>query len=124
MSSKKKSTSSRSAKSKAKVYVSDDEDEAFVHTFDVLEKLKSKSFPKFFIKEMKGEEVMAKGNLKLENILIQNPRPGHPRALPKAGLLHPSLHRGEIWLAHDSKSLAHCCTIFLGHLGIEIDDRH
>ena len=57
MSSKKKSTSSRSAKSKAKVYVSDDEDEAFVHTFDVQEKLKSKSFPKFFIKEMKGEEV-------------------------------------------------------------------
>ena len=42
--------------SKAKVYVSDDEDEAFVHTFDVQEKLKSKSFPKFFIKEMKGEE--------------------------------------------------------------------
>ena len=58
MSSKKKSTSSRSAKSKAKVYVSDDEDEAFVHTFDVQEKLKSKSFPKFFIKEMIGEEVM------------------------------------------------------------------
>ena len=57
MSSKKKSTSSRSAKSKAKVYVSDDEDEAFVHTFDVQEKLKSKSFPKFFIKEMRGEEV-------------------------------------------------------------------
>ena len=100
MSSKKKSTSSRSAKSKAKVYVSDDEDEAFVHTFDVLEKLKSKSFPKFFIKEMKGEEVMAKCGRKY----CDTKPPGDPRALPKARLLHPSLRRGEVWLAHDSKS--------------------
>ena len=57
MSTKKKSSSSRSAKSKAKVYVSEDEEEAFTHTFDVVEKLKSKNFPKFFVKEMRGDEV-------------------------------------------------------------------
>ena len=72
MSSKKKSTSSRSAKSKAKVYVSDDEDEAFVHTFDVQEKLKSKDFPKFFIKEMKGEEVMNEKHSLVLIVLIFN----------------------------------------------------
>ena len=57
MSSKKKSNSSRSAKSKAKVYISDDEEDAFAHTFDVSEKLMSKDFPKYFVKEMRGEDV-------------------------------------------------------------------
>jgi len=57
MSSKKKSNSSRSAKAKAKVYVSDDEDEAFSHTFNVTEKLVSSDFPKYFVKDMKGEDV-------------------------------------------------------------------
>jgi hypothetical protein len=57
MSSKKKSNSSRSLKSKAKVYVSDDGEDAFAHTFDVSEKHMFKDFPKYFVKEMKGEDV-------------------------------------------------------------------
>ena len=57
MSSKRKSTSNRSAKNKAKAYVSEDEEEAFTQSFDVVEKVNSKDFPKFFVKEMKGDEV-------------------------------------------------------------------
>jgi len=57
MSTKKKSNSSRSAKTKAKVYVSEDEEEAFASNFDVTEKLVSKDFPKYFVKEMRGEDV-------------------------------------------------------------------
>ena len=37
----------------------DEEDEEFVQTFDVTEKLGSKDFPRFFIKELHGSEVKA-----------------------------------------------------------------
>jgi len=56
MSGKKKGTRGASRKSKYKDdHVS--EDEEFVQTFDVGEKLRSKDFPKFFIKEIKGSEL-------------------------------------------------------------------
>ena len=42
---------------KAKDYVYEDEEEAFSNNFDILEKLKSSKFSKFFIQEMRGEEV-------------------------------------------------------------------
>lgn len=42
---------------KAKDYVYEDEEEAFSNNFDILEKLKSSKFSKFFIQEMRGEAV-------------------------------------------------------------------
>ena len=58
MSTKKKSGSSRATKAKQKAaYVSDEEEEAFTNNYDILDKLESKKFPKYFIQEMTGEEV-------------------------------------------------------------------
>lgn len=56
MSSKKKGT--RGAAKKAK-YRDDalSDDEEFVQTFDVTEKLRSKDFPRYFIRELAGNEV-------------------------------------------------------------------
>ena len=42
---------------KAKDYVYEDEEEAFSNNFDILDKLKSSKFSKFFIQEMRGEAV-------------------------------------------------------------------
>ena len=56
MSAKKKGTRGAAKKSKYR----DDplsDDEEFVQTFDVAEKLKSKDFPRFFIRELTGNEV-------------------------------------------------------------------
>ena len=55
MSSKKKGGRSRKLKASDE-HLSDD-DEAFIQTFDVAEKLKSKDFPRFFIREITGPEV-------------------------------------------------------------------
>ena len=55
-SSKKKGTRGASRKSKYRDDPVDDEEE-FVQTFDVAEKLRSKDFPRFFIKELLGTEV-------------------------------------------------------------------
>ena len=57
MSGKRKSASNRSSKVKAKDYVYEDEEDAFSNNFDILEKLKSSKFSKFFIQEMRGEAV-------------------------------------------------------------------
>ena len=58
MSSKRKSSSSRGARSKAKDYVFDDEEEeAFSSNFNLKEKLSDDKFAKFFVQEMKGEDV-------------------------------------------------------------------
>ena len=57
MSSKRKSTSSRNAKVKTKDYVYEDEEETFSNNFDIQEKLTSSKFSKFFIQEMRGEDV-------------------------------------------------------------------
>ena len=61
MNSKKKgsSRSTASRRSKYKDDSIDEEDEEFVQTFDVTEKLGSKDFPRFFIKELHGSEVKA-----------------------------------------------------------------
>ena len=57
MSSKKKGTRGATKKTKYKdEHVSDEEE--FVQTFDVEEKLRSKDFPRFFIKELTGSEVV------------------------------------------------------------------
>ena len=65
MSSKKKGTRGATKKTKYKdEHVSDEEE--FVQTFDVEEKLRSKDFPRFFIKELTGSEVITC----LYNILI------------------------------------------------------
>jgi len=55
-SSKKKGTRGASRKSKYRDDPVDDEEE-FVQTFDVAEKLRSKDFPRFFIKELLGTEM-------------------------------------------------------------------
>ena len=58
MSSKRKSSSNRSARAvKTKDYVYEDEEEAFSNNFDITEKLKSSKFSKFFLQEMRGEDV-------------------------------------------------------------------
>ena len=57
MSSKRKSNSSRSARVKTKDYVYEDEEETFSNNFSIEEKLKSDKFQKFFLQEMKGEDV-------------------------------------------------------------------
>ena len=57
MSGKRKSASSRSSKGKVKDYVYEDEEETFSNNFNIQEKLKSSKFSKFFIQEMRGEEV-------------------------------------------------------------------
>ena len=57
MSSKRKSTANRSSRVKTKEYVFDDEEEAFSNNFDLNEKLTSSKFSKFFIQEMRGEDV-------------------------------------------------------------------
>ena len=65
MSSKKKGTRGATKKTKYKdEHVSDDEE--FVQTFDVEEKLRSKDFPRFFTKELTGSEVVTC----LYNVLI------------------------------------------------------
>ena len=55
--SKRKSASNRGAKSKTKDYVYEDEEEVFTNKFDINEKLKSDKFAKYFVQEMKGEDV-------------------------------------------------------------------
>ena len=58
MSSKRKSSSNRSARAvKTKDYVYEDEEEAFSNNFDITEKLQSSKFSKFFLQEMRGEDV-------------------------------------------------------------------
>ena len=57
MSSKRKSGSSRGTRSKAKDYVYDDEEEAFSSNFNLNEKLCADKFAKYFVQEMKGEDV-------------------------------------------------------------------
>ena len=57
MSSKKKSGSSRGSRSKAKDYVYEEEEEAFTNNFNLNEKLCADKFAKFFVQEMKGEDV-------------------------------------------------------------------
>jgi len=57
MSSKRKSSSSRNARNKTKDYLYEEDEEAFSNNFDILEKLKSPKFSKFFLQEMKGEDV-------------------------------------------------------------------
>ena len=59
MTGKKKEKTSRGNRQKfGKVYHdSDDEDEKIHYRFDVLEKVKSPMFPRYFVKEMRGDEV-------------------------------------------------------------------
>jgi len=55
--SMKKKGGGRSRKIKASDEHLSDDDEAFIQTFDVAEKLKSKDFPRFFIREITGPEL-------------------------------------------------------------------
>ena len=57
MSGKRKSVGARSSRVKAKDYVYEEEEEAFSNNFNIQEKLESSKFSKFFIQEMRGEDV-------------------------------------------------------------------
>ena len=70
MSTKKKGgTRSATKKSKYKDDHLSDEEE-FIQTFDVAEKLRSKEFPRFFIKELTGSEVSTVGGVKIYQYLF------------------------------------------------------